>query len=133
MHHLGTGRLDSFQGKAPTSELLILRLYVSCMIASKVQLNLQKAKFRRMRYILSGSQNVMQSLGRCILQMADARTTAGIVSVVLAAVVFFAGLFWRIEQQRRDREALLATLEQHYSGKVRGSKGLYLQTCWRTA
>jgi hypothetical protein len=54
------------------------------------------------------------------VQMADAKAAAGIVSVVIAAAVFLIGFYWRWEQRRRDREALLATLEQQYSEKARG-------------
>jgi hypothetical protein len=51
--------------------------------------------------------------------MADWKAAAGMVTVVIAAAVFLVGLYWRWEQRRRDREALLATLEQQYSEKVR--------------
>jgi preprotein translocase subunit YajC len=50
--------------------------------------------------------------------MTDAKTAAGIVSAVIAGVVFLVALFWRRQQRQRDREALLASLEQQYSEKV---------------
>jgi hypothetical protein len=53
--------------------------------------------------------------------MADSKAAAGMVAVVIAAAVFLIGLYWRWEQLRRDREALLATLERQYSEKLRSS------------
>jgi hypothetical protein len=37
---------------------------------------------------------------------------------VIAAIVFLVTMFWRRQQRRRDREALLASLEHQYSEKV---------------
>jgi hypothetical protein len=55
---------------------------------------------------------------RSTSQMADAKPAAGIGSATIAALVFLVALFWRWQQRQRDREALLASLEQQFAEKV---------------
>ena len=51
-------------------------------------------------------------------RMSDSKSAAGIGSATIAALVFLVALFWRWQQRQRDREALLASLEQQYAEKV---------------
>jgi hypothetical protein len=63
-----------------------------------------------------GKQIVRTSL--VDLQMTDAKSAAAIVSASTAGLVFLVAWYRRWEQLRRDREALLATLEQQFCEEV---------------